>query len=120
MRHVRRTVGDAPYWNNSRQELDHLLRVAPRAVEEVQPILHLFHRDRVLLRAVLEDELLEEQERPLVRNLLPDLHESLPGVLRGQLRAVGALAVLNKELDLKDLLQDRRGQDLLLNGEGNS
>ena len=92
--------------------------MTPLAVEKVQSILHLLHRDRVLLRSVLEDELLEEEERPLVRNLLPDLHESLPSVLRGQLRAVGALAVLNEELDLKDLLQDRRGQDLLLNGEG--
>ena len=84
----------------------------PRRVEEVEPVARLLDRQRVSIRAVLEDELLEVVERPLVVDLLPDLHQRPPRVLRRQPRAVGTLPVLDHELDLEDLLQDRRGQHL--------
>ena len=94
--------------------------MAPRTVEEVEAVAHLLHRDRILLRAVLEDELLEEEERPFVWNLLSDLYQSFPGVLRGKLRAVGALAVLDEVLNLEYLFEDCRGEDFLLDGEGDA
>jgi hypothetical protein len=49
-----------------------------------------------------------------VVDLLPDLDRSLPHVLGGEPRAVGALAVRDNVLDLKDLLEDGRRKDLLL------
>ena len=92
--------------------------MAPTRIKEIQAILHLLHRDCVLLSAVLEDELLEEKERPFVRDLLADLNHRLPGVFRGKLRAVRTLPVLDEELDLEHLFENRRGEDLLLDREG--
>ena len=97
-----------PYGDHACEELDHLLCVTARTIEEVETIFDLLDRDRLLLRAVLEDELLEEEERTLVRDLLPDLHERLPGVLRRELRTVRALAILHEVLDLEHLLKDCR------------
>lgn len=87
--------------------------MTPLTVEEIQPVLHLLHRDRILLCSVLQDELFEVQERPFVRNFLSDLDERLPGVLRCELRAVRALAILDEVLDLEDLFEDGVGKDLL-------
>ena len=67
---------------------------------------------------MLQDELFEEQKRPLVGNLLAHLNERFPGVLRGELRAVRALAILDEKLDLEHLFEDRRGENLLLDREG--
>ncbi len=47
-------------------------------------------------------------------HLLTHLHHGPPRVLRRQNGAVGTLTILNHELDLKDLLQDRRREHLLL------
>ena len=62
----------------------------------------------VLVSIVLQDELLEVQESPLVRHLLPDLYLRFPGILGCQSRTVWTLTILDDVLDLKHLLQDRR------------
>ena len=80
--------------------------MTPLTVEEVQTVADLLHRDRVFLRAMLEDQLLKEQEGTLVRDLLADLDERFPSVLRCEFRAVGTLAILYKVLDLEYLLED--------------
>ncbi len=115
-----RELRDIPYGDNACQKLHHLLRMAARAVEEVKPIPNLLDRDGILLRAVLEDELLEEKERPLMGDLLPDLYQRFPCILGGELRAIWALAVLDEVLDLENLLEDGRSKDLLLDREGDS
>jgi len=69
--------------------------MTPLAIEEVQTVLHLFQGNCILLRPVLQDELLKVQECAFMWNFLPDLDKCLPGVLRGQFRTVGALSVLN-------------------------
>jgi hypothetical protein len=61
---------------------------------------------------VLENELLEVEEGSLVVDLLSDLYDGAPGVFRCELCAVRALRVGDDELDLKDLLQDSRREDL--------
>ena len=91
--------------------------MASRAVEEVETIAHLLDGDGVLLGSVLEDKLLEEEEGPLVGDFLSDLDEGLPCVLRGELCAIWTLAVLDEVLDLEYLFENRRGEDLFLDGE---
>lgn len=69
--------------NDRGQEFDHLQGVRSAAVEEIQAILDFFYGDGILLCVVLDDKLLEVQERPFVRDLLADLDQSFPGVFRG-------------------------------------
>ena len=71
-------------------------------------------REYSLVRVVLQDQLLQPQERPLVRDLLPNLHTCLPGVLRRQSGTSRTLSSVHDERKLKRLLQDRVRQDLLL------
>ena len=104
--------GNVPDGHDSGQELDHLLGMASRAVEEVETIAHLLDGDGVLLGSVLEDKLLEEEEGPLMRDLLADLDEGLPGVLRSELGAVTTLRVLDDILHLEYLLKDCRCKHL--------
>jgi len=82
--------------------------------EEVYPVVHFFDVDCVLVRAVLEDELLEVQERALVRDFLPDLHAGAPGVVGVGLCAVGALVVVLRVLDFERLLHYRALVELRL------
>ena len=42
---------------------------------------HAVYRDRVFLSVMLEDQLLEVQERPFMRDLLSHLYECFPGIL---------------------------------------
>lgn len=65
------------------------------------------------MRMVLEDELFEEQECPLMWHLLSYLDHRLPCVLRCKLGAVRTLAVLYDIFDLEHLLDDRRGKYLV-------
>lgn len=94
------------------EELDHLERVLLGRIEEVEAVLDLLHRDGVLVGVVLEDELLEVEERPLVVDLLSHLDKRAPRVLGRQTRALRALRTLDEVLDLKNLLQNRRREDL--------
>lgn len=47
-----------------------------------------------------------------MRDLLSDLHERFPSVLRGKLGAVGTLTVLDEILDFKNLFKDSVGENL--------
>lgn len=67
----------------------------------------------VLVSVVLKDELLEEEEGPLVVDLLSNLNRRLPHVLGRQTSAVRALSVRDDVLNLEDLLQNRRREDLV-------
>lgn len=108
--------GNGPDGHDRVEELDHLEGVLLGRVEKVETVLDLGDLKRVLVDAVLEDELLEVQERALVVDLLPDLDERAPGVLCGESRALGALGADNDILDLEDLLQDCRREDLRRGG----
>jgi hypothetical protein len=108
----RSAIGE-PDRDDARQEFHHLDRVAALTVKEIETIPHLLHRDCILLRAVLQDQLLEEQERPFMWHFLAHLHECLPRVFRGQLRTVWTLPVLHEVLELERLLQNRVRQNLL-------
>lgn len=68
--------------------------------------------DRLLLRVVLDDKLLQVQESTLVVYLLSQLHDGLPCVSCVGALAVLALLVADNELDHKLLLQLRVVQDL--------
>lgn len=88
--------------------------------EKVETVLDFGDLERVLVHAVLEDELLEVQERPLVVDFLSDLDEGTPGVLGGQPRALLALSALDDVLDLEDLLQNRSREDLCVFRRGSA
>jgi len=81
-------------------------------VEEVQAISDFLHGDGIFLSSMFEDELLEEQEGTLMGDLLSDLNKSFPGVLGSKSCAVWTLCVLDEELDLEDLFEDRSSQNL--------
>jgi hypothetical protein len=66
----------------------------------------------VLVGVMTKDQLLEEEEGPLVVDLLTDLDGRLPHVLGGKSSAVWALTVGDDVLDLEDLLEDGIGEDL--------
>ena len=66
---------------------------------------------------VLQDQLLQPQECPLVRDLLPDLHTRFPCVLRGQSSTCGTLSGVHDEREDESLLKNRVGQYLLLDGD---
>ena len=66
---------------------------------------------------MLEDKLLEKEERPFVGDLLSDLNDGLPGIFGSELCTIWTLTMLDKVLDLEYLLEDRRGEDLLLDSE---
>lgn len=61
---------------------------------------------------MLQNELLQVKEGPLVVDLLADLHQGVPCIFRSEFRAVGALSVYNDILNLKYLLEDCRSEDL--------
>jgi len=77
------------------------------AVEEVQAVPDFLHGDGIFLSSMFEDKLLEEQEGTLMRDLLSNLNKSFPGVLRSKSCTVWALCVLDEELNLEDLFEDR-------------
>ena len=84
---------------------------------EVHAFLHLLDVDRLLLRPVRQDQLLQVQKRPPVRHLLPELDGRLPGV--GCLGALAgpALDVDDDEADDGHLLEDGAGVDIRLHRE---
>jgi len=74
--------------------------------EKVDTVVHLLDIDGVLVRAVLQNRLLEVQKGPLVGHLLPHLHTGTPGVVGIALGAVGALLVVLCVFHLEALLHD--------------
>lgn len=84
------------------------------SIIEVETIFALRDVDGILVSTVLQDELLEVQEGSLVRHLLTQLYLGLPGVLGCQPGTVWTLTILNDVLDFERLLENRRGEDLLL------
>jgi hypothetical protein len=86
--------------------------VALLTVEEVQAIPHFLNGDGVLLNSVFEDKLLEEQESAFMLDFLSDLDEGFPSIFGSHSCAVWTLCVLDEELDLEDLFEDRGSQDL--------
>ena len=89
------------------------------AVEKVKvdSVGDLLHRDRLHVRLVLEDELLQEEKGTLVVDLLANLDDGAPRVVRSNHVAIHALEVVDDELNDKHLLQDDAGEYLLLYGE---
>lgn len=71
----------------------------------------------LLVGIMLQDQLLQPQERPLVRDLLPNLHTSLPCVLRRQSRTCWTLTGVDNERKDECLLQDGIGQNFLLDSD---
>ena len=91
-----KTCGCLPDWHDSRQEITHLDGIVPLCIEEIQTIPLLIdvvgvpasqlgtsnsRTSSLLVSIVLQDQLLQPQESPFMRDLLPDLHTSLPCVL---------------------------------------
>ena len=81
--------------------------------------LGVHHRcDRSLLVSImLQDQLLQPQERPFMRNLLSDLYTSLPSVLRRQSRTCWTLTSVDDKREDECLLQDGIGQNFLLDSD---
>ncbi len=68
----------------------------------------------LLVRIVLQDQLLQPQKRPFVRDLLSDLYARLPSVLRCQFGTTWALTGVDDQSQDERLLEDSVCQDLLL------
>ena len=84
---------------------------------EINTVVHLLDAQTLLGRVVLDDQLLEEQERALVVDSLSKLHLRDPQVRRVGLLAVVALEVHDHELDDEALLEERAVEHLLLDGQ---
>lgn len=70
-----------------------------------------------LVRIVLQNQLLQPQKRPLMRDLLPDLHTRLPRILRSQPRTARALTRMHHQRQLEGLLQDGIGENFFLDSD---
>lgn len=103
--------------NDSREEFTHADGMGSLGVVKVQAILGLLDVDGVLVSTVLEDELLKVEEGTLMRDLLPDLDHGLPSVGGHDLGAIFALHCADDVLNLKLLLKDGGGKNLLLDGQ---
>lgn len=71
----------------------------------------------LLVSVVLQDQLFQEQEGPLVVDLLSDLHTSLPRVLGSEPSTLGTLRTLYDQHEDKCLLEDCAREDLLLDDD---
>lgn len=104
---------NALYWDDASQKIDHFLCMSFLCIEKVKTIFDFFDGDRVFMSVMFEDQLLQEQECSLVRNLLPYLEYRFPSILRGQFCAIGALSMLNDVFHFEHLLDDGGGEDLV-------
>jgi hypothetical protein len=66
---------------------------------------------------MFQDQLLQQQECPLMRNLLSNLHHRLPSVLRRQLGTRRTLTCMHYEGEDESLLEDGMGEDFFLDGD---
>ena len=88
--------------------------VVPLGKEEVDTVVDFLDVDCVLVGAMLQNQLFQVQERPLMRHLLSDLYRRSPCVVGVALGAVWTLVVVLCELDLEALLHDGAFVDLRL------
>lgn len=97
-------------------EIDQSQSMGSMLKVEVQALSVSFVTDSnaLLLSVVLENELLQEEECPLVSNLLPDLDLRLPQVRRVSPFAVVTLQILDYKLHYKLLLQNGTWLNFLL------
>lgn len=125
----------SPDWHDAGQEVHHLDSVVSFRVEKVETVSLLVDICRIprwletyvsryhekiwssLVRIVLQDQLLQPQERPFMRDLLSDLHTRLPRVLRCEPRTSWALTCVDDERKDESLLQDGVGQNFFLDGD---
>lgn len=99
------------------EEINKLFALVLGTEEEINTILGLLDIQGVPVGIVLEDELLQEEERALVKDLLADLDTSLP-VRRGErLLTLPALLGVDDEDDLETLLEEHAVLDRVLDGE---
>jgi hypothetical protein len=84
---------------------------------EVKAIIHVLDIKAFLSCIVLDDELLEEKESPLVVNSLTNLHLGHPQVRCVCLFTITTLLVCNYELYDKALLEECSIEYFLLNSE---
>merc|ERR1719247_2006133 len=73
---------------------------------EVEAIRLALHSRHLIVRPVLENELLQMVERAFMIDLLTHLHKRVPGMRRERLLAVRALQRLHDRLDDQALLQN--------------
>jgi hypothetical protein len=95
----------------------HLLSVITLRKVEIQTILRFLNIDSILVRTGLQNQLLQEQERPLVWDLLSNLDRGSPGVVCITLLAVITLLGCNHIFYLECLLNDGALEGLLLDGD---
>lgn len=99
------------------EEVQEGFGVIPLGEEEIDTIPGLFNIGRIVVRVVLENELLKMEERPLVRNVLSHLHAGTPMVLGVRLGAIRALLVHHHIDNFEGLLKDDIVGDRVLDGE---
>jgi hypothetical protein len=84
---------------------------------KVKSIVLVFNAQAFLSSIMLNDELLEEEESPLVIHSLSDLNLSNPQVRCVGLLTIWALLICNNEFYDKALLKKSSIKDFLLNSE---
>lgn len=99
------------------EEVEEGFGMIPLGEEEIDTIAGLFDIGRIVVRVVLKNELLEMEERPLVRNVLSHLHAGTPMVLGVRLGAIRALLVHHHIYHFEGLLEDNIVGDRILDGE---
>lgn len=103
--------------SHTAEELDHSFGFITLSVVEIQTVLRFLDIDRILVCAVLQNELLEVKEGTLMGNLLSKLDGRAPGVVGETLLTVRALLCSDNILNLETLLNDCTLESLLLNRE---
>jgi len=58
---------DLPNRYDTRQKFNHFYSMISLTVEEIESVPDFLYRDRILLRAMLQDQLLQKQKSPLMR-----------------------------------------------------
>lgn len=85
--------------------------------EEIKTVRTVLDVIAALMRAMLQNHLLQVEEGLLVRCPLTNLHNRVPCVARHASVTLVAHLILYNVVDLKYLLQYRRCEDLLLDGQ---
>ena len=107
----------ALHGHDTAEEIDKLLGVVSSREEEIDTIVNFLDVDCITVGTVLEDKLLEVEESTLVGDLLANLDDGAPCVVRETLLTIGALLVGLDELDFEGLLQNGALEGFLLDGD---